>query len=217
MMKKMLDEIGKSYPLTVKENGNFAAAKVGPMKFTILSYEAKGLGKVSVMTGKAMGGLMKMNTLIVNPFDRDMPLFSYDRIHAMGNDTLLLELYDTRLDRSAEYPELTKIVESYNDLPGVPAESRWYDSIRLSQSVKKKNKKKGTPRCDAFAMDYVAAYLKLAQAAPACDREAKKKAAAVYTEGLLSNGGPSTDQFVKAYGKEYTEKLFREVLFGTGE
>jgi len=217
MMKKMLEEIGKVYPLTQKAPDRFAAAKVGPMKFTIVAYEAEGLGNVAMMAGTALGGLMKMDTLIVNPFDRDMPLFSYDRIRAMGNDTLLLELYDTRLDCSGDHPEITEIVRKYADLPDAPAPENWYDDIKLPQSVKKKFKKKLTARGNDFTFEYLAAFLKATQAAPECDRTEKKKAAAVYTEGLLSNGGPSTDQFVKVYGKDYTTELFRDVLFGTGE
>ncbi|MBP5767284.1 MAG: hypothetical protein J6X47_09930, partial [Clostridia bacterium] len=46
------------------------------------------------------------------------------------------------------------------------------------------------------------------------DVEAKKKKAAVYVEGLLEKGGPSTDAFIKAIGAEKTGELFRKVLFG---
>ena len=33
--------------------------------------------------------------------------------------------------------------------------------------------------------------------------------------GLLKNGGPSTDVFLKALGQEKTEWVFRSALFGT--
>lgn len=35
-----------------------------------------------------------------------------------------------------------------------------------------------------------------------------------YAEGLLANGGPSTDVFKKQFGDEKTAELFRKVLFG---
>ena len=56
-----------------------------------------------------------------------------------------------------------------------------------------------------------------AAAAAAADSEAspKREKASVYVEGLLKNGGPSTDVFKKGLGEEKTAELFRKVLFAT--
>lgn len=215
MTEKMLDMVGKKFPLKEIDTGEFATAKVGPMKFQIKCYDAEGLGRVSVMSGRGMFGLMKMDTVIINPFERDMALFSYDRIHAMGNDTIFLELYDTRIDRKRLPNDIERILEKYKDIPEQPVAPNWYDQIKFSVSLKKKGKKDVTPRFDKLTQEYLDAVLKLIEQAPECDAKEKKKAAAMYTEGLLTNGGPSTDQFVKAKGKEYTQKLFRSYLFGT--
>lgn len=215
MTEKMLDMVDKKFPLKEIETGEFATAKVGPMKFRIKCYDAEGLGRVSVMSGSGMFGLMKMDTVIINPFERDMALFSYDRIHAMGNDTIFLELYDTRMDRKRLPNDIEQVVDKYKDIPEQPVAPNWYDQIKLSVSLKKKGKKDVTPRFDKLTQEYLDAVIKLIEQAPECDAKEKKKAAAMYTEGLLTNGGPSTDQFVKAKGKEYTQKLFRSYLFGT--
>jgi hypothetical protein len=47
------------------------------------------------------------------------------------------------------------------------------------------------------------------------DMAAKRERSAAYVNGLLKNGGPSTDVFKKSIGEEKTRKLFEEVLFGT--
>ena len=60
-------------------------------------------------------------------------------------------------------------------------------------------------------------YLDLSKEAKDCDETLKKEKARQYTEGLLLNGGPSTDVFRKKKGQEFTEKFFREVLFGTNK
>ena len=169
------------------------------------------------MKGSAMLGLMKMDTVVVNPFERDMALFSYDRIYAMGNDTIFLEMYDTRLDRTAAPEAAEKVKAAYADIPEEPVAPNWYDDIKLACSLKKKGKKDITPRFDQLTAEYVDAYLTLCREAKECDRAEKMKAAQAYTEGLLTNGGPSTDQFLNAKGREFTEKLFRETLFGTGD
>ena len=38
-----------------------------------------------------------------------------------------------------------------------------------------------------------------------------------YTDGLISNGGISTDMFKASLGEEVTRDFFSKVLFGTGK
>lgn len=216
MIDKIIEITSSAFQLKERETGEFKTAKVGPMTFTTRCFEVSGVGNMSIMTGKALFGLMKMDTVVINPFDCDMPLLSYDRIKAMGNDTLIAELYDTRLDKSDTFESMKSLKDTVKDIPDYNLEKRWYDSIRLDASVDKKGKKKDSSALDKLVVEFVSSYIELLKNAPACDRQAKIKAASVYTEGLLSNGGASTDQFVKAKGRGYTEKFFREYLFGTG-
>ena len=213
-MQNMLRVLENSFPLEKRDAGEFAKIKVSGMNFTIEKYYAKGLGNVSVMRAAGFFGLMKMDTFIINPTERDMPLFSYDRVLAMGNDTLILELYDT-LVGEVDLGNLRAVKEANKALPHHDLGSHWYDSIKLSESDAKKGKKKDSPSFDAMTAEYFAAYVECAKKASACDAAAKNEKASVYVEGLLSNGGPSTDVFKKHYGEEKTAYLFRKVLFGT--
>jgi hypothetical protein len=156
---------------------------------------------------------MKMDTLIINPLEKDMPLYSYDRVLAMGNDTLIEELYDTLL-HPLDMEPLREVVERYLNLPEHDLGSHWYDSIKLVESVSKKGKKM-TGKFDELASDYFDAYMDLAKEAVECTEAGKKEKARVYVEGLLKNGGPSTDIFKKHLGEEQTAQLFRKILFGT--
>lgn len=211
-MRKLLENLDKNFKLEKLSAQEFAKIKVSGMNFQIERYYAKGLGNVSVMSAKGFFGLMKMDTFIINPTECDMPLFSYDRIHAMGNDTLILELYDTLIQRmSMELLDKTK--EKFSYLPEHDLGRHWYDNIKLSQSDAKKGKKI-SPEFDKYTDAYFRAYLEVAKKASECDEQEKKKKALVYVDGLLTNGGPSTDIFKKHYGEEKTAKLFRKILFG---
>ncbi len=215
MIERILNEIGKKYPLTAKPVGEFEAFKASGMKFVCSAYEAEGLGHVSVMTASGFFGLMKMDTLVVCPETQDMPLLSYDRIYAMGNDTLIMELYDTQLAPLPDISKVNAVVEAHKSLPDRTLKDGpkeyWYDDIRFPQSVAKKGKRKHN--FDAFALEYVKAYLDTAGAP--CQREKKIQKTAYYTEGLLSHGGAATDVLKKELGDEKTAKLLRSVLFGT--
>ncbi len=212
MLDKLLSEIKNKYKLSSLDASDFASLKVSGMKFAISAYEAAGLGHVSTMAAKGFFGLMKMDTLIVVPKDIDLPLLSYDRIKAFGNETLIVELYDTCLEK-CDLSSLKKLKESNSSFARYETGSHWYDDIKLPESIGFKGKKKDAEAFDALCLEYVKKYLSL-EAAPVTDTKAKAAKSAVYVDGLLSNGGPSTDVFIKGIGKEKTTRLFKEILFG---
>ncbi len=214
MIEKLLNAIETRFPLTEADAGDYKKLKANGMKFAIRAFRAEGLGWVSVMTASGFFGLMKMDTLIINPTEVDMPLLSYDRVHAMGNDTLIYELYDTMVGQ----PDLTALDKAKgrtNLLPDHDLGKHWYDDIKLPQSISKKGKKVQSPAFDDAANQYMISFLNAAKTAPACEPGPKREKASVYVEGLLTNGGPSTDVFKKSIGEEKTADLFRHVLFGT--
>ena len=203
MTERMLDVIAKNFPLTELPCGEYQKMKVSGMTFRIRRFHAEGLGPVSVMVASGFFGLMKMDTLIITPTEKDMPLFSYDRVHAMGNDTLIFELYDTLLGE-VDLSALEQVKKEAAYLPDHDLGEHWYDSIKLPVSLSKKGKKKDTPGFDATVIHYLTKFLETAASAPACEAEPKREKAGVYVEGLLKNGGPSTDVFKKGIGNEKT-------------
>ena len=215
MTQHLLEMIHAKYPLAEIQVGNMKTLKASGMTFSIQAYKAKGLGHVSVMCAKGFFGLMKMDTLIINATEKDLPLYSYDRVHAMGNDTLIIELYDTIIHPS-EFEDIDKVNDKYDDIPKHDLGEHWYDSIKLEESVSIKGKiKKDKELFDEYAMEHFQAYINTVNGGSDVDTEQKLKKAAVYVEGLLKNGGPSTDVFKKALGEEATAELFRKYLFGT--
>ena len=214
MTEKMLETIGNAFPLTELSCGDYAKQKVSGMNFSIRRFVAEGLGNVSVMVASGFFGLMKMDTLIITPTERDMPLLSYDRVHAMGNDTLIFELYDTLLE-AVDLPGLEEVKAKAAYLPDHDLGAHWYDPIKLEVSLSKKGKKARRRSFDATAIHYLAQYLLAAKNAAACEAAPKREKASVYVEGLLAHGGPSTDVFKKGIGEEKTAHLFRKILFAT--
>lgn len=213
MTDKILDVIKANYPVRELDAGEFAALKANGMKFTVKAYRAEGLGHVSVMRAKGFFGLMKMDTLMIVPQEKDLPLYSYDRIYAMGNDTLIVELYDT-LTEKIDLSALDEVKARYAHLRERDPGEHWYDHIKLAQSISKKGKKAQSMDFDVFATEHFHAYFH-ASAANVSDQAKKKALSSRYVNGLLAQGGPSTDVFKKSLGEEKTAQLFRCVLFGT--
>ena len=212
MTEKLLKIIADKFPVTEIDAGEMKTLKASGMKFDIRVFYAEGLGHVSVMKASGFFGLMRMDTLIINPTAIDLPLYSYDRIFAMGNDTLIVELYDTL---SGEYSEagLEEAKARYSTLPERDPGEHWYDYIKLSSSISKKGKKPQTSALDSMTVDHFVAYLNSNDKNG--NTEVKQSKASAYVSGLIEKGGPSTDVFKKAIGEKKTRELFENILFGT--
>ncbi len=220
MIEEIISQIEQIFPLEKKDAGEFASFKVSPMHVTTEWYEAQKLGNVSVIHGTALLGLMKMETLVITPFFRDAPLFSFDYISVLGNYTLLTEYYDTMLNASGfDTSGMEAARKSITDIPDLKRESCWFDSIRLSSSFAKKTKKGSLARLqDAFGKG-LNFYLNTAAHLPELTEELsgqKRAKDAAYVNGLLEKGGSSTKVFIKAIGIEKTRKFFNSVMFGIG-
>lgn len=211
-METIENIFSKHFELSKLDIGKFAKMKVGPMKFNIVCYDVKGIGRLSILKGKAMFGLMKTNAMMLTVFTKDVPLFSYDTIEVMKNETVIIECYDT-LKEKTDYPSLQAIKEKLKDVPVYRTKPAWYDPIRLSVSAANKSKK-DKALLDETVEAYLNEFCKIINEAKNIDPEEKKALQAVYVNGLLEHGGASTDAFVKNIGKEKTEELYRKYLFG---
>ena len=212
MINKLLDRLSKDYKLNEIEVGEFSNFKAKGMEFVISAYKAEGLGHISVMKAKGFFGLMKMDTVIIVPFNKDLPLYSYDRIYVMKNDTLIVELYNTMIN-NADFSKLDEVKNEYANLterdPGV----HWYDPIKLPQSISKKAKKVNSNELDELTIKHFEKYLNT-KVETIDDLEQKNKLSSQYVLGLLKHGGPSTDVFIKLFGEEKTTELYKKILFG---
>lgn len=197
---------------------DYAAMKTSKMSTAIEQYSVAGLGNMTFQHAKGMMGLMKMEMMTVTPLERDLPLFSFDIIDVLGNYTLIIELYDVMLDKTDKFEvALSEIKQDYADLPDDDRGEHWYDSIKMASSVSKKGKKKAlAAKCDELFARYMEAYFAIAKDMPeVADKDAKRAASDGYVQGLLDNGGPSTDIFVDMLGKEKTTEYFKKYIFGT--
>lgn len=211
MIAQSLGALKNRVRLQPRDIGAFAALRAGGMRFSICAYDLSGIGALSTVSMTAMLNLMRMETLVLTPLERDAPLLSCDLVRVAGRDTLLLELYDTQL-APIDTDALDAVKAAYAALPDHDLGTHWYDPLKLPPSLAKRGRKlwaQAAPLADA----YLAAYLDLLSAAPPCARAEKQARVRAYVDGLLQNGGPSTDQFKKLIGEERTAALFRQVIF----
>ena len=220
-MNTALTALGSAFPLRRLDPGEYASFSAGPMDVAVEWYEAEGLGNTTHICGSAMAGRVRLETLILAPDARDLPLFSFDRFAAMDTLTQLVEYYDILLAPAAfDASGLENAGSAAADLPDCNLGTHWYDSLRLSASSAKKAGMDALPALEAALAQSLGAYLALAASAPllgAAARAEKRAQTAVYVEGLLQNGGPSTDAFAKALGPQSAREFFTCIVFGTAD
>ena len=214
MIEDLIRKIGEFYELSEIKNDEFSHLEVSRMEFDVKAYDAMCLGRVSYMKAKGIMGLMNMESLIINPFEIDVPLFSLDLIKVLGKYTLCMEMYDTLANENRKEDAFNAIKKEYDHFEDFVTKERWYDAIRYRSSMAKKFKKKDLDTLTELIDRYFEIYLDQCKDARLCDRDMKKHKADQYRDGLLENGGTAVDTFLKAWGKEKTKRFFEEVLFG---
>ena len=90
----MLRELGRAFPAEKEDIGADARLKKGPFRLETESYRLPGLGHYCILRMTALLGLMKMETLVLAPTERDLPLLNLDRVRVLGKDGEVIELKD---------------------------------------------------------------------------------------------------------------------------
>jgi len=182
------------------------------MTFRLESFDWNGSACVAHLTMRAFCGLMKMDTLICTPYAKDMPLFSYDYICALGRRTMMVEAYDTMV-QPIDLSTMTAIKARYADLKDKPTKPAWFDSLKLAPTLCKTGDK---TRLETMAREMTEAYLALFETAKETEPDAKQAKNSAYVEGLIKDG-PTFRVVSKMVGVEPAKTLFRKFLFGTGD
>lgn len=221
MIEEELEILGPIFPALPVPAGGFDTFRAGPVRYRLRRLWAGGLGNIAVLCGRGPLGLMQLETLLIDPFERDMPLLSCDYIASLGKRMLLVEYYDTMVNPSEYRPgPLEKVRDSLAGIPEMTTGGHWYDSLRLPASFGKKGGPGDRLRLQDGLDAVLTAYVSQAQklevlSGPAAAR--KRARADDYVQGLLGHGGPSTDVFMRELGAERTRELFERYLFATKE
>lgn len=212
MIDKLLELIDSYYKLQEIDVGEYKTFDLNGMNINCGLYKSE-LGNIAYIIGG--NDMMSLDTLIINPIHKDAYLYSYDRVKAFGSDNLLTELYDVLVEKGNNNlrDKLNTLLEDYKDIEDVSHDKRWYDSLLLDTSINKKGSIELNERFNTLATNYLKIYLDNSRNVKECDCAKKKELIKQYCDNLLSNGGTSTDVFIKSKGKEFCEGLFHKVLF----
>ena len=217
-----LSILKENYKLTPVDPGRFGTIKVyGMMKFLVEQYTMEGIGNLSVMRMKMGLPLMTMATVVVTPFEKNLPLMSVDFIYMMGNRKAYIEFYDLVAKKDEGYLQhisrLAAISQQYAALPPCPPAPAWYDHL-LTATAYRAGKAADDRQLIALLGECVRGFAEMCVEAPGlneAEQAEKRRITAEYVDSLVQRGGTSTNVFKKALGEETTRAFFGKVFFGT--
>ena len=182
-------------------------------------YDIKGVGNLLTMTAKDVDQ-NQLSSFVLTPYFKNLPLFSTDYVYNDDKRFFLIEIYDLSIGHDEAYlagiDSFAEIAKSWDDMPEFPTQPRWYDDIRPVCIGKCPSREQDDLSLGRF-LEALALFVAMEQAAPALsgDDLAKKwQANADYANGLIDQGGVSTDMWTQAFGAENTRRFFLEVFFG---
>lgn len=209
MIDPILKKLNSLYTLNELSKQNIKLAKTS---FSIQQFNASGLGNVAVLQSKKFFGLIKTETIIINPFERDIPLLTYKRTCGLFKDVLRCEMLDTRVENGV-VPEYIKKLNEYKGKYDINIKPSWNKDILFKENIYKKTINRNL--LDSITTNFFNAYLRWSIQVGVYDKHLRKAKAKAYTEDLLRNGNHEIDVIVREKGREYTQELYRNVILGT--
>ena len=210
-----VDSLERYFDLVPKDLGADARLSKRGMTFETKSWEISGIGHLCVLRMNAFFGLMKMETIVIAPFEADLPLYNADWVNAFGTETQMAELYDTQLEPWLEESKgkFDEIKAASAGLPDAPTGEHWYDAVLYPCSVHKKGKGL-TDRFNKLAKEYTDLFVAELTAAEKCPADEKKARVSAFAHKLVENDGPAVSMMEKLFGKETMQRIVLRHMYG---
>ncbi len=205
--------------ITELDPGEYANIQVyGMMNFEVQQFYIEDLGNLSSM--KVHLGPMQMMTFVITPTEKDMPLMSIDYIYIGSARKLYVEFYGlpTSDAQQALAQALEGIFAEYQQFEEIEMDAVWYDDLMLT-SLHKSTTDAEDASVEELSGKILSAYLSQAALCELLsEEESVEKISAIrtYCDGLIAQGGTSTDVFKSQLGEEETRVFFESVFFGIG-
>jgi hypothetical protein len=226
--ENVLDMLSQYYTVTPLDAGEFsnitinaplAPGMIVTMDFEVQQYEVEGYGNLSIMK---TDGVQQMSTIVLTPFNKDLPLISTDYMFMGESRISYIEFYGLGIDGDENMPvfdALAPLKEKYARFPDSPPTPGWFDEVRtmglFKVSTYKDDDAISQMLYDSIAITMDASYT----TAPDLDdaqRIARYNNTQAYVDHLISEPGVSTAIFNMCLGQERTSQFFNNVFFGTG-
>ena len=225
--EKVLEILSRYYTVRPLDAGEFAnisvTAPLAPgfmvtLDFDVKQYEVEGYGNLSIMK---TDGMQQMSTIVLTPYNKDLPLISTDYMFMGENRISYIEFYGLGINGDENIPafnSLRPLTEKYARFADQPPTPGWFDEVR-TMGLFKVSTYKDDDAISQMLYESFGITMDASLASPdldAAQRLARYENTQNYVNNLIANPGVSTAIFNMCLGPERTTQFFNNVFFGTG-
>ena len=180
------------------------------MRFRCHQYELEGYGNLFVMDTRAMGGLMRLSTVVFTPWaGAAVPFLLIDTMQMKKKHLAYVEYYDCTAS-GASLPEAEGQRAEFADLPDYAEKPAWYVARRTPYSLIKGGEGADPQALEAMVRTCLERYLRAAAAAP--KDPANFPGLEAFQQDMLRLGNPSSATLGKVLGERGAEEMFRSAI-----
>lgn len=196
----------------------FRCMDIGGRPHEPACFDIAGVGNLLTMTVKD-SDTAQLSSFVITPYFKNLPLFSTDYVYQGNTRFFLIELYNLGNAEDAAFSALVDALQqkagTWTAMPDKPVRACWYDDIRPLCVCKAPDAALDQEAIEGF-LECLQLFIDAERRMPLLNddaRRAKWQATKAYSDGLIDEGGVSTDLFTAAIGAENTRRYFDEVFF----
>lgn len=202
------------FPASEATQAAYAAMKypklLPMMRFTTRQYALEGFGNLFTMDTSAMGGLMKLTTLVFTPSSGgEVPFLLIDTMEMGKKRLAYVEYYDCTA-KGASLPESEGQGAEFAALPDYGEKPAWYIERRTPYSLIKGGEGADAGALNAMVKTCLGRYLRAAGAAPR--DSANLEGLRAFQRDMLTLGNPSTGTLNRVLGEAGAGEMFRTAI-----
>lgn len=180
------------------------------MRFSCRQYALAGFGNLFTMDTLAMGGLMRLATLVFTPSaGASVPFLLIDTMQMKKKTLAYVEYYDCTA-QGADLPHAAGQQAEFAALPDYAEKSAWYVARRTPYSLIKGGDGADAQALEAMVKTCLERYLQGAQTAAA--DPANLAGLADFQRDMLDKGNPSAPTLNKVLGEAGARKMFETAI-----
>ena len=219
-IKRGMDLLESKYNLEQIETGKFTTIKIQDIDYNIKQYKINGVGNLLVMDSKDSINL-QMASFVITPYYKALPLFSTDYMYMKEKRSFLIEYYDLVSQKDEFYlsyiNRFSSLKAEHDNLEDMILKECWYDSLKPVCTAKNTDRTTDLEISSMF-VDNLKLFIEMEDNSKPLTIEERKEKWRItkdYTDGLVDNGGVSTNVFKAIMGADSTKEFFNDVFFGT--
>lgn len=186
------------------------------MRFCVHQYAVEGFGNLMTMDTKAMGGLMKLSTIVLTPNSgKQVPFLLIDTMEMKKKRLAYVEYYDCTKEGAPAGADVLEQPQEFAHIPDYAEKAAWYVERRTPYSLIKGGEHASAQDLQKMVVTCVKRYFKSAKTAKADPQNLV--GLKTFQQEMCTLGNPSTDTLTKVLGSDGARRFFETVIMPVKE